>query len=338
MAEQRYSLYLQDTLSLQESIKLVQYSEMRGLDAVWQAEGRFTRDLIVTMAAYAASTYRIKIGAGVMNVYTRNVLTMASTFLTLDDLAADRVMIGLGIWHDAPARMAGVRRHKPLLALRETTHALRALLAGQVVTVQGEHIQLEGASLDIARNTTRSESRHLPIYFGVTGAHVGALAGEIADGVLLNSLVSPTYNQQILDELTRGIRKAARALDAIDRPQLIVCSVDPDRQKALNEARLVATSAIAQQPALMRACGVSQGLIDEVRQVMSWSGESDTLIDAAKLVPDDVVQLVTAAGSADEVRAKVQEYFDSGATNAVLYPLGQDVRYVIDVFTDRLAR
>lgn len=338
MAEQRYSLYLQDTLSLQESIKLVQYSEMRGLEAVWQAEGRFTRDLVVAMAAYAASTYRIKIGAGVMNVYTRNVLTIASTFLTLDDLAVDRVMIGLGIWHDAPARVAGVRRHKPLLALRETTQTLRALLAGEVVTVQGEHVQLEGASLEISRNATRPEPRRLPIYFGVTGAHVAALAGEIADGVLLNSLVSPTYNQQVLDELTRGIRKAGRVVDAIDRPQLIVCSVDPDRQKALHQARLVVTSAIAQQPSLMRACGIAQGLIDEVTQVMSWAGEVDTLTDAAKLVPDDVVQLVTAAGSADEVRAKVQEYFDSGATNAVLYPLGRDVRYMIDVFTDRLAR
>jgi 5,10-methylenetetrahydromethanopterin reductase len=338
MAEQRYSLYLQDTHSLHESIKLVQYGEMRGLDAVWQAEGRFTRDLVVTLAAYAATTYRIKIGAGVMNVYTRNALTIASTFLTLDDLAIDRVMVGLGMWHDALARVAGVNRHKPLLALRETTQALRALLAGEVVTVQGEHVQLESASLEITRNATRPEPRRLPIYFGVTGAHVAALAGEIADGVLLNSLVSPAYNRQTIDELERGLRKAGRTLDAIERPQLIVCSVDPDRQKALQAARVVVTGAIAQQPALMRACGVPQGLIDEVTQVMSWAGEGDMLSDAAKLVPDDVVQLVTAAGSADEVRAKVQEYFDSGATNAVLYPLGRDVRYMIDVFTDRLAR
>lgn len=277
MAEQRYSLYLQDSFPLQESIKLVQYGEMRGLDAVWQAEGRFTRDLVVSMAAYAATTYRIKIGAGVMNVYTRNALTLASTFLTLDDLAIDRIMVGLGIWHDAPARTSGVRRHKPLLALRETTQALRALLAGEIVTVQGEHVQLEGASLKIAHNATRPEPRQLPIYFGVTGAHVAALAGEIADGVLLNSLVSPSYNQQVLDELTRGLRKSGRALGAIDRPQLIVCSVDPDRQKALHAARLVVTGAIAQQPALMRACGVPQGLIDEVSQVMSWAGEVDTL-------------------------------------------------------------
>lgn len=338
MPENRYSLYLQDTLTLQESIKLVQYAEMRGLESVWQAEGGFGRDLVVALAAYAATTYRIKLGAGVMNVYTRNALTIASTFLTLDDLAPDRIMIGLGLWHDVPARVAGIRRGKPLLALRETTQAVRSLLAGETVTVLGEHVQLDGASLDLIHNPNRPEARTLPVYFGATGAHVAALAGEIADGVLMNSLVSPDYNRQVLDELERGIRKAGRSLDSVDRPQLIVCAVDTDRAKALNAARRVVAGALAQQPALMRLCGVPQTLVDEVRQVMAWGAEGDLLDEAAKLVPDDVVQLVTAAGSVDEVRAKVQEYFDSGATCAVLYPLMPDVRYMIDVFTDRLAR
>ena len=50
------------------------------------------------------------------------------------------------------------------------------------------------------------------------------------------------------------------------------------------------------------------------------------------LVPDDVVQLITASGTADECRAKVQEYVDAGCTCPVLYPLGDDVAAMIEAF------
>jgi alkanesulfonate monooxygenase SsuD/methylene tetrahydromethanopterin reductase-like flavin-dependent oxidoreductase (luciferase family) len=55
---------------------------------------------------------------------------------------------------------------------------------------------------------------------------------------------------------------------------------------------------------------------------------------AAKLVPDDVVQLITASGTADECRAKVREYVDAGCTCPILYPLGDDVKAMIDAFAD----
>jgi 5,10-methylenetetrahydromethanopterin reductase len=70
--------------------------------------------------------------------------------------------------------------------------------------------------------------------------------------------------------------------------------------------------------------------------MLGWSQSPDQFEDVLKLVPDDVVQLVTASGTPDEARAKVQEYLSAGATSAVLYPLGDDVRLMIDVFTDRL--
>ena len=90
MAES-YGLYLQDHHSLRDSIRYVQYAELRGFDSVWQAETRMARDATIAMAAYAATTMRIKIGSGVMNHWTRNAATLAASFLTLDDLAPDRI-------------------------------------------------------------------------------------------------------------------------------------------------------------------------------------------------------------------------------------------------------
>ncbi len=70
---------------------------------------------------------------------------------------------------------------------------------------------------------------------------------------------------------------------------------------------------------------------------MAWEADDVQIEQAMRLVPDDVVQLVTASGTPKEVRAKIREYFASGITSAIVYPLGEDVRYVIDVFTDTSA-
>ncbi|HEX2621880.1 MAG TPA: LLM class flavin-dependent oxidoreductase, partial [Phototrophicaceae bacterium] len=171
MAE-RYALYLQDDCSLRDAIKHVQYAELRGFEAVWQAESRLARDATIPMAAYAASTTRIKIGSGVMNHWTRNAATIATTFLTLDDLAPDRIMCGLGTWWEPLAQKTGINRSKPLLAMREVVSTVRALLAHQRITFRGEFVQLDDVMLDVIYG--RREPRQVPIYIGATGTRMAA--------------------------------------------------------------------------------------------------------------------------------------------------------------------
>src|SRR5205085_8900569 len=81
----RVALYLQDKHPLREAIEYVRYAEARGFEAVWQAESRLVRGAIVPMAAFAATTERIKVGSGVINNWTRNAALIAQTFPTLDD-------------------------------------------------------------------------------------------------------------------------------------------------------------------------------------------------------------------------------------------------------------
>src|SRR6202521_1898085 len=115
----RVALYLQDKHPLREAIDYVRYAEARGFEAVWQAESRLVRDAIVPMAAFAATTARIKVGSGVINNWTRNIGLLAMTFLTLDDLAPNRIICGIGAWWDPLARNVGIERRKPLKAMRE---------------------------------------------------------------------------------------------------------------------------------------------------------------------------------------------------------------------------
>ncbi|MFL7837466.1 MAG: LLM class flavin-dependent oxidoreductase [Candidatus Promineifilaceae bacterium] len=331
MSPDRVALYLQDAHSLQEGIELAQYAESKGFEAVWQAESRLVRDAIVPMAAFAATTNRIKVASGVTNNWTRNIGLLAATFLTLDDLAPDRIICGIGAWWDPLASKVGINRRKPLTAMRETVEVLRRLLNMENVTYHGEFINVDGVQLDVVHGNTNP--RNVPIYIGATGMKMMEMTGEIADGACLNYLVSPKYNLQAIEALERGAKKAGRSIDDIDRPQLMICSVGRDRKKALNAARKMITQYLGQQPHLMKASGVSQELLDEIHQVLTWPATDEQIENAMHIVPDDVVQMCTASGSPEEVRAKVREYIDNGATCPILYPLG-DAKLMIDVFSE----
>ena len=328
----RVALYLQDAHPLKDAIQYVQHAESRGFEAVWQAESRLVRDAVVPMAAFAATTNRIKIGSGVINNWTRNAAVIAATYLTLDDLAPDRIICGIGAWWDPLASKVGIQRRKPLLAMRETVTVVRDLLARKRVTFQGEFVQVTDIELDVVHG--RKEPRNVPIYIGATGPKMMSLTGEIADGALLNYLVSPQYNAGAMEQLEIGAKKAGRSIESIDRPQLVVCSVDRDRKKALDASRKLVTQYLGQQPHIMKASGVSQSLLDEIAQVLTWPATEEQIEEAMKLVPDDVVQMITASGTPDECKAKVREYVAAGATCPILYPLGEDVRFMIDSFAD----
>ncbi len=329
MAE-RVALYLQDKHDIREGMEYVKYAESRGFEAVWQAESRLVRDAIVPMAAFAAVTSKIKVGSGVINNWTRNIGLLAATFLTLDDLAPNRVICGIGAWWDPLARNVGIERKKPLKAMRETVEVMKRLLRLETVTYEGEFHQVQGITLDVVHG--RREPRHVPIYIGATGDAMMELAGEIADGVVLNYCVPPEYNHNALKHLAAGARQAGRTLNEIDRPQLIVCSVDRDHRRAVQAAKELLTQYLAQQPHIARASGTRPEIVEQIQSLLGWPATKEQIHAAMKFVPDDLIERITASGTPDEVRAKVDEYKRSGCTCPILYPLGDDVKLMIDTF------
>ncbi len=326
----RVALYLQDAHDLRDGLDYVQYAESRGFEAVWQAESRLVRDAIVPMAAYAAVTAKLKVGSGVINNWTRNIGLLAATFLTLDDLAPDRMICGLGAWWDPLARNVGIDRRKPLTAMRETVEVLRRLLNMERVTFEGEFIQVNGIELDVVHG--RREPRKVPIMIGATGPKMMELTGEISDGAVLNYCVPPEYNDEALEQLDRGARKAGRTVADIDRPQLIVCSVDEDRDKAIDTTRGLLCQYLAQQPHIAKASGVSEEVVAGIQSILGWPATHEQIQAAKHLVPEDLIHGITASGTPNEARAKVKEYMDRGCTCPILYPVGGDVKLLIDTF------
>jgi 5,10-methylenetetrahydromethanopterin reductase len=331
-SEGRVALYLQDKHPIRDGMEYVKLAEERGFEAVWQAESRLVREATVPMAAYAAVTSRIAVGSGVVNNWTRNVGLLAATFSTLDDLAPGRVKLGIGAWWDPLASKVGIHRHHPLEAMRETVEATRRLLAMERVTYQGDFVHLDDVEIDIVHGDR--SPKHVPIYIGATAMKMMALAGEIGDGVLLNYLVGPGYNREAMAALAEGAARVGRTVDDVDRPQLVVCSLDPDRSVALDRARELVAQYLGQQPHIMKASGVDPSLLEEIGRILTWPATPEQIERAMHLVPDEVVQLITASGTADECRVKVREYVANGCTCPILYPLGDDVPAMIDAFAD----
>ena len=328
---QRVALYLQDAHPIRDAMTYVSRAETSGFEAVWQADSRLVRDAIVPMAAFAATTRSIRIGSGVVDCWSRNPARLAAMFSTLDDLAPGRVICGLGAWWDPLARKVGIDRSHPLTVMREIVEAVRALLrCDGPVTVDGSYVHLDGVELDYVHQDRRAKD--VPIFIGATGLQMMELTGEIADGAVLNYLVSPTYNRSALDALERGAAKRGRSVDDIDRPQLIVCSLDGDRARALDNARLLVTQYLGQQPHIMKASGVPESLLEDIGRVLTWPATHEQVVAAARLVPDDIVQMITAAGTPAECREKVSEYIEAGCTCPILYPLGDDVDAMIEAF------
>jgi len=325
----RLGLYLQD-MHVREMVKYSQIAEAHGFESVWIAESRLARDAVVPVTAIATDTNRIKVGAGVINTWTRNAALIAQTWATLDELSAGRAMLGLGAWWDPLAKKVGIDRTKPLQCMKEYVQVIRRLFGAEEVTFKGEFVKMDGVKLDTLHGTG-VRPRNVPIYVGGTGFQMLELAGEIADGVLLNYLVSPKYNEKAWESIRRGAQRAHRDPKQIDSPQLIACSMDEDADKAVKLAKSHVTMTIGQQPHIAKASGVSEDLIREVQERMGgWPAKPGGIEKAAEIVPDEVVRLITASGSPTDCESKIREYMAAGCSSPLLLLLSHNIEYAVE--------
>ncbi|MCD6355894.1 MAG: LLM class flavin-dependent oxidoreductase, partial [Anaerolineaceae bacterium] len=209
----------------------------------------------------------------------------------------------------------------------------KKFLAMERVTFQWEFVNVEGIQLDVVHG--RTEPRNVPVYIGATGNKMMELAAEIADGVVLNYCVPPSYNNKAMELLSKGAAKAGKSLNDIDRPQLIVCSVDLDHDKAIDTTRELLTQYLAQQPHIAKASGVSMDVVEEIQSILGWPATHEEIQKAKNLVPEELIYRITASGTPDEAKEKVQEYINNGCTCPILYPVGGNVKLLIDTFGNK---
>ncbi|GAB4429870.1 MAG: 5,10-methylenetetrahydromethanopterin reductase [Anaerolineae bacterium] len=336
---QRMALYMQDKHPIRYEIEMVKYAEEKGFSEIWQADTRLARDCVVMMSAFLTETKRLRFGSGVLPIWTRNPAVIAATWSTMWELAGklpdgrSRVMLGLGAWWEPIAGRVGVNRTKPLTAMREHIESLRELFTMEEVTYQGEFVNLDRVKLDVAFGDT--SPRNIPLYIGATGPRMLEMAGEICDGVVLNYVVSVEYIRNAVELVRKGAEKAGKTLDDVDRPELLVCCLsDDDPRAAMMEGKALVAYYLGTEPHIMKASNVDEELIKKVQEFVGWPATEADYRRAAELIPDDVVRNLMAVGTSRQCRDKVAEYIDAGVTCPILYPMMDDIKPVIDAFSN----
>ena len=336
---QRMGLYLQDKHDIKYELQIAKYAEEKGFSEIWQADTRLARDCIVMMSALLTNTSRIKIGSGVLPIYTRNPAVIAASWSTMWELAGltpdgeSRVMLGLGAWWEPIASRVGADRRSPLKAMRENIEAIRALFTMEEISYEGEFVQLDHVKLDVAYGST--DPRNIPIYIGATGPKMLQLSGEICDGPVLNYVVSTDYIKDAVGQVEIGAQRSGRELSAIDRPELLACSLsDDDPEAAIMMGKSLVAYYLGTEPHIMKASGADPSLVDKVKEIVGWPATEEDYKRAAHLIPDDLVRKLMAVGTSSECRDKVSEFIEAGVTCPILYPIMDSIEPVIESFSD----
>ena len=275
-------------------VELARRAETLGYESIWLAETRFTRDAIVAASAVAAATTMVRVGTAVVNPFTRASVLTAITFASLDELARGRVVAGIGCGSPAVLAKQGIAWTEPLAKLRAMVETMRALLAGDAHSA--------GARLDFAPTRPR-----VPIYFGVTGPRALELAGELADGVILNGLLPIGYVPHAVARINAGAQRAGRNPAEIEIAGVLTTSVDRDGATARDALRPSIADYLAGFPHLARETGLSDDEIGAIARARKRS-----LAEAASLVSDEIVSALACAGTPDECRAAIRARHAAG--------------------------
>jgi F420-dependent oxidoreductase-like protein len=293
--------YINPGADLAVATELVRMSERLGYDSVWVTHG-LGRDSFLVLAAYGAATTRIGLGNGVVPIYPRHPVVMAQAALTLNEMAAGRFRLGIGVSHAASMEdMLGLRVVEPLAAMREYVAVLRGAL-GSGSDFSGRHYRARW-TMAVPRRPPAP-----PIYLAALSVKMLELAGEIADGAIL-WLCPPDYVREVaVPAISRGRRRANRTLDGFEIVAAVPLAVTDDRAAAMTAFRseLSRYATLPFYRAMLQAAGL---------------GADVAAFDRDGAVPTAMAEALGALGSAEEAREYVATYRRAGVTLPAVRPI-----------------
>jgi 5,10-methylenetetrahydromethanopterin reductase len=330
-----YALGYGKFTNVKEMAEVMEQAEERGFEMAFFSETiELMRDSVSSLAAIGLVTKNLKLGTTQI-VRLRGPVVMAQSLATLDELTGGRMTIAPGACTKSHARVHAIRQDvgaTPTEVLRDYVESIRLLLKGEKCSYHGKYVTFDNVGL--GWKPIRS---NIPIYLPATATVGLRLAGEIADGVVLNAVCSPEYTVNALKIVKESAEKVGRDLSKFEVAQIINCSVEDDHKKALDAVRWeVATKLDPVQISFIAAPKMRVGepyirgedipLFEKAHA----EGGMDALI---KAIPDSYVEGMTASGTPDEVRKRVQQYRDAGVQIPLLRPAAaHQTQRLLDLF------
>jgi alkanesulfonate monooxygenase SsuD/methylene tetrahydromethanopterin reductase-like flavin-dependent oxidoreductase (luciferase family) len=313
----------------------VRQVDERGWDMAFFSETfALMRDSVTALAAFAVGSSRVTLGCTQV-VRLRSPVTMAQTLASLDELSEGRIVLCPGACARMHAERHGLPPLDPPLALREWIDAMRLLLTGERISYQGRIVKLDNVGLG-----WKPIRRQVPLWVAATSATGLRTAGAIADGVLLNTVASPEYSANAIRILKDAVAAAGKDWDRFAVAQLINTSVEDDRARAVDAVRWeVATKFLpgkfqTQAGPRLRVGEpyIDPGLVPRLEDAHHRGGAEAR----ARAQPASMVEGLTAAGTPDDVRQRIQRYRDAGVTLPIVRPAAaHQTQRIIDLFSPR---
>jgi 5,10-methylenetetrahydromethanopterin reductase len=314
---------------------LMEQAEERGYEMAFFSETiELMRDSVSCLAAIGLATKKMILGTTQI-VRLRSPVCMAQTLASLDELTEGRMTLAPGACTKSHARVHAVEFTDPPVTLKEYIEAIRLLLSGEKVSYNGQFVKFENVGLG-----WKPIRNNVPIYAPATSKTGLRLAGQVADGVVLNAVCSPEYTVNALKIIKEGAQEAGRDFSKFEVAQLINCSVEDDHDKALDEIRWeVATKLDPVQISFIAGPKMRVGepyIRKEDIPIFEKAYAQGGMQGLIKAIPDSYVEGMTASGTPDEVKKRVQQYRDAGVKIPLLRPAAaHQTQRLLDLFSQR---
>lgn len=289
---QRTGFALRDPFPWPVMAELARLGESRAYEAVFLPEIA-GRDTLVTLGLLTADTERLRLATGVVPMDARSPMLTAMAAAAVQERSGGRLILGLGTGAAVPGALG---------RLRELVGTLRRLLAGERVVVEGRALQL-----------SLVPEAPVPIWLSALGPRAVRLAGELADGVLLN-WCTPERVASAVAQLREGAEEAGRDPEDVAVGVYVRANLGDDEEAAMRSMRIAAAE-YASFPAYAAQFGV-MGLGEEAAAAAAAhaAGRPDE-------VPAVLVRAVGLIGPAAAARERLNAYRESGASLPVVYPV-----------------
>jgi probable F420-dependent oxidoreductase len=293
-------------------VECVQLADELGYESAWVAEGH-GGDQFAILAACAVGTRRIKLGTSISSVFVRSATTIGMAAATVDQLSGGRFILGLGSSHKVQVEPEhGIPFVQPTQRLRETVEVVRGLVRDGVVSYAGEVVTIQRFELWFT-----PLRREIPIYIAALFPTMLQLGGEIADGVLL-TWPTTASGQRAAENVAAGARRAGRAPGDVDVASLIPCYVARTQREAFDGMRSAVAFYAGFFPRYNRLLAEA-GFATEVARIKAAFDAGDRA-EAERRVPDALMAAISAAGTPEQCRARVDAYRRSGIGLPIISP------------------
>ena len=309
-------------LSFAEMLELTKRAEDLGFDSVWMPEAYGT-DAISILAGLATQTTRIRIGTGIINVFSRTPALIAQTAATMDLVSSGRFILGLGTsGHQVISGWHGVPFEKPVQRMRETAQIVRSVLKREPLRFEGEVFQLP-QGLKLQMHPLRVE---IPIFMATLTPAGLRLTGEIADG-WIPTLFSPDHGDIFLADLKAGAKISGRPLESLEVAPFMRVLADEDLARARDEVRPWVALYVGGMGSRKK------NFYKETASRYGFAREADTIqelyltgrkLEAIKHVPDSLVDAITLAGPRDLIKERLAACARAGVTILIAAIQGRD--------------